>query len=158
ADNSAYGTPPPSLSSDKQQCQIRVGQALRKYGTTRAKVQQTCQFSEDISPLGTNCRIADPKATVAKAAIKLKLSLSKCTDAELAGLDSCGSNVNGEQSCIQGATDLMVDNLFADVYTPAGTSAVFVSSNTGRVGGAGTIADPVDTITGGLSLAIGSGA
>jgi hypothetical protein len=158
ADNSAYGTPPPAPSVLNQKCQIQVGKAFQKYSDTRAKVQQTCQFAEDISPLGTNCRIADPKGTVAKAVIKLKLSIAKCTDAGLAGLDSCGNNVNGEQSCIQGATELMVDNLFADVYTPAGTSAVFVSSNVGTPGGSGTIASPVDTITGGLSIAIGSGA
>ena len=158
ADNSAYGTPPPAPPVLNQKCQIQVGKAFQKYSDTRAKVQQTCQFAEDISPLGTNCRIADPKGTVAKAVIKLKLSIAKCTDAGLAGLDSCGNNVNGEQSCIQGATELMVDNLFADVYTPAGTSAVFVSSNVGTPGGSGTIASPVDTITGGLSIAIGSGA
>src|SRR5262249_42324460 len=158
ADNSAYGTPPPAPPVLNQKCQILVGKAFQKYSDTRAKVQQSCQFSEDISPLGTNCRISDPRGTVAKAVIKLKLSIAKCTDGQLAGLASCANNVNGEQSCIQGATDLMLDNLFADVYTPAGTSAVFVSSSTGHPGGAGTIADPVDTITGGLTKAIGSGA
>src|SRR5262245_15707057 len=71
ADNSAYGTPPLASPTETQRCQIQIGSALRKYGTTRAKVQQACQYTEDISPLGTNCRIADPKATVAKAVIKL---------------------------------------------------------------------------------------
>src|SRR5262249_29800868 len=89
---------------------------------------------------------------------KLKATIAQCSDGELAALNSCANNVNAEQGCIQGAADLMADDLFDAVYNPAGLGAVYVSSSIGSPGGAGTIADPVDTINGGLTAAIGSGA
>src|SRR5262245_12805753 len=135
AENTAYTTPPPAPLTDVATCQTRVGQAMQKYSSKKAKVQQACQYSEDVTPLGANCRIADPKLQVAKALLKLKTSIANCSDAELAALNSCGNNVSAEQSCIQGAADLMLDDLFTDVYTPAGANAVFVSASVGTPGG-----------------------
>ncbi|MEO2169339.1 MAG: hypothetical protein ABGY42_14720, partial [bacterium] len=154
----AYGTVPGGATSDQYRCLNTVGTELRKYLQALVKQQPSCQFSEDKTPTGRNCRVmdasTDPKAKVEKSLSKLRGKIgTKCLTAVLSELDSCGVNTTSEQSCLQANAEAMGDELFSMVYDPAGNDGVYVSEAAGSAGGAGTIDDPLDTIGGGLTLA-----
>ena len=152
-----FGAPPVPAAPDQQSCQRNIGNALRKYTHTRVKEQQKCQFGEDVTPSGANCRVADPQLKVARALARAKLQIARCSVGALSTLDSCSADVTGEQNCIEAAVNLLTDDLFTDVYAPLGFDGVFVSSSVGSPGGSGSIADPLDTIGGGIGRAIADG-
>jgi len=126
------GTP----SSIAQRCQTGIGKAMTKQAKAQLKEQQLCQLTEDLHPVGANCRIADPKGKVAKALAKVNVQIDRCgTPTNLfPQLTSCGSDSASEKSCIKAALDLQNDAIFEDVYDPIGLDGVFVSSSLGTPG------------------------
>jgi len=157
----AYGTPPAPPDANQFKCQNFIGKGLRKHMVARIKQQQKCQFEEDQNNTGRNCAVidldTDPKGKVDKALVKMRTLVNRCDETALAALDSCGDTINDEKVCLEALAVGHADDLFGDLYTPAGTNAIFVSDQQGSPGGTGTIDDPVDTIGGGLTLADGQG-
>src|SRR5689334_22638538 len=151
----AYGNPG-SPAGDAAKCQNQIGKAVQKYAITQQKESQACQFTEDLTPTGANCRLADPRSKVARALLKINLIAEKCgaPTNEWSVLNSCGGSASAEQSCIKAEADMLDDDLFDDVYNPIGFDGVFVSSTTGSSGGSGTTSSPLDTIGGGIARAI----
>ena len=149
--NSPNPTVPSDTKDPKIKCYNFIATGLRKYFSARVKSEQKCQFQADQSP-GPDCKAqASADTKVAKQLVKLKLLIAKCDPNALSTFSSCGSDVTGEQNCIQTAADTDMDNLFTAIYIPP--NGVFVSSTAGTPGGDGTIFSPIDTINGGIALA-----
>jgi len=155
----AYGnTPPHNTLRDNANCLNTVGNAMSKYFAGLTKMQYPCQLVEDQNEAGNDCKniipaaTIDPKAKVAKALQKMKDKIgSKCTDAILAGLPSCGSTVVDQKNCIESAVDTYADSIFADIFE--NPDVIFVSSAVGSPGGDGSILNPINSINAGMTLA-----
>jgi hypothetical protein len=157
--NSAYGSNPPipgSSSDARTKCQTNIGNAVRKYFSTRVKEQQKCQYTQDLTPSGADCRVAQtlPDQKVSKALIRAKQLIAKCSPVVFPMLTSCSTTaiLSDEQNCIQATVETYADSLFEDIYFPL-PDAVFVSSAVGSPSGDGSVLNPFDTISAGMTYA-----
>jgi hypothetical protein len=156
-----YGANPPAplpTNDLRYKCQNNIGSAMRKLVNSRVKEQQKCQIAGDATTqLETVCQVAqtgvDEKVT--KAITKARATVGKCNPGALANLpNTCSpANLDGEKDCIQAASLAYADSLFHAIYY-AEPHAIFVSSTVGSPSGTGTVFSPIDTIQGGITLAL----
>lgn len=152
-----FGTPPTPAFPEQIRCQSRIGRALRRSMTTRIKVQQDCQLAEDRAETDRNCSVidldTDPRDRVVRTEAKLHAHIDRCKPPSLDSLDSCADDAAAEKQCVAALAEGRSDDVFTEVYLPIGLRSVFVSEASGRADGAGTFADPVDTIGAALAVA-----
>jgi hypothetical protein len=133
----AYGTNPPLTATKTAAwtCQnTRAGSGMYAYSSTRMNQQRACQYKEDKGTIGaTDCKNADLRGFIAKAATNLAAKIAKCTDADLAALTSCGASVASEQTCVRLATVAAADSLFDFVYPAPPPTATPTVTSTGTL-------------------------
>jgi len=123
---------------------------------TRLKAGTRCQAFEDGLPEGMlNCRTADPRDKIARAAFKAARRILKCSDDTLQGLGACGNKVSETFRCTIGGSGLAADGLFQDVYAPK--HGVYVSAQFGSEVGAGSADSPLVAIRAGIERATAEG-
>jgi hypothetical protein len=113
------GTPPVPATRDQIVCQKRVVQAFSRYFLERIESQKKCYLLQKylrVDP-SVDCRDADLSGRSARALARLQDIVTKCSDADLAALDSCAADVAAEQACLQAAAELHSDVLY-DVLHP----------------------------------------
>jgi hypothetical protein len=116
----AYGTSSPiPLGPVVGKCQSAVGRALSSYLAKRMSEQQKCQFKQDRSPTGTDCRTADPDGKIGRALESANDMLQQCTDSDLIALDTCADALSAEQTCIPAVASTGADDLFTAIYRPS---------------------------------------
>lgn len=120
----AYGTlPAPPIqggATNELACQSRIGDAASRYLADKTKIQQTCQFKEDMTNLETiDCRVEDPNGRLAAAQTKAGGRIQdKCDDTSLGNLASCAATEAAAVACIGAAVDQTSDDIFVAVYEP----------------------------------------
>lgn len=114
------GAPALPLTPDAARCQAKLASASANYLARRMAVQARCQYARDQGkvPLTTDCRTDDARGLVARARVRLADSLGRCSDAALAGLDSCATDTAGVRACVLAAVDGAADAIFAAVFPP----------------------------------------
>ncbi len=112
-----YGVPPVE-GGDLFRCQQKIGRALRRYFSVRAREQQRCQKDADAQGSSVDCLAADLRGKIDGARQRAEALIAGCGGDALAALDSCAADVAGEQDCTVGVTDLYADALFRAVYDP----------------------------------------
>ena len=116
----AYGTPSPlPLGATANACQAKIGDGLSTYLLGRMREQERCQWADDRFDIGPDCLTADRKGKIARALATAQGDINQCSDATLAGLDSCAATLAGETSCIGSLADLHADALFVAIYRPS---------------------------------------
>lgn len=124
---STLGTAMLPLSSGERRCQKHISAQLKRYMMTLVMTQHQCQtrLERGLRPASTDCKTADERGRVARAKAALRRTLSRCTDAQLARLDSCASTTAGEQTCVpaaaEGAAAAIFDAVFRQVQASSGT-------------------------------------
>jgi len=120
----AYGTlPAPPIqggATNELACQDRIGDAASRYLAARTKIQQTCQFKEDMSANETiDCLVDDSSGRITAAATKAGLRIAdKCDDTSLGNLASCAATEAAAITCIGDAVGQASDDIFVAVYEP----------------------------------------
>lgn len=122
-DAALYGTlPDPPIQSEPNDtviCQSAIAGIAKKLVFTILKIQQKCQYQEDVGALSQNCQSYDPKGKVAKiVASVIGVLNGKCSTSDLAALGSCGNNHPTESACIASEGTTAADTLYVDVYEP----------------------------------------
>jgi len=148
-----YDTPPAPSAPETAACQRYIGQALRKYLTSRMKEQQRCQLAEDRVPTSLDCQTADVKGRVAKARARVDSAIGRCDPGAFSDLNSCGADLIAERMCVKDVAELQADYLFDAVYRPStlvptATATVF-STHTATLPPAATptaSATPTETV------------
>jgi hypothetical protein len=112
-----YGTP--ALPTGTQEaCFSRLTRVIRHYIGARLKAQRSCRLSQDKGrlPPAVDCRTYDGTGIVGRAAALIAPGVAKCSDADLQGLDSCGSTVGDEVTCLPLEIDAATIEFFEAVY------------------------------------------
>ncbi len=127
ATQTTYGThpDPPYVGPGALElaCQKSAHGALLKYKLARMNEQHKCQYLKDLgkpptSPL-LDCRVADLKGKAHAALIKMQQKIpSRCSNATLGALTSCGATLPEELTCLAGTADACGNQLFDDIYNP----------------------------------------
>lgn len=114
---SVYGTP--TLPTGTQEaCFSRLTRVIRHYIGARLKAQRSCQLSQDKGrlPPEVDCRTYDHTGIVGRSTALIAPGVAKCSDADLQGLDSCGSTVGEEAACLPLEIDAATVEFFEAVY------------------------------------------
>jgi hypothetical protein len=113
-----YGTPPVPALPATADCQAWIGTAAGKYLAARIKNQQRCQRADDRNPTLVDCMTADIKGRIARARTRADALIARCAAEAFSALDTCGTDVVSEQTCVNSTVDSHADTLFATVYRP----------------------------------------
>jgi cell division septation protein DedD len=118
-----FGIPPDppvqSFPNDLSKCQATIGSLATKLAFAQIKIQQKCQYQEDVGALTADCLTYDPKGKVTKLESQVLPKLNgKCVSGDIALLGSCGTNHPTEAICIGTEATDAADELFIDVYEP----------------------------------------
>jgi len=156
---------PATPSRDAIKCQGAIAKATERYLISIMNEQNKCQYLEDLAAAGTDCSVidepgagADLKGRIYRKYIRaLSLIGSKCPPIVLAELDSCGKDTTTEQTCVVDAVRVRAAEIFDTLYARSSADGVFVSISKGSPAGDGSFGDPIDTIEGGISAALGRG-
>lgn len=113
-----YGTPPLPLSKAARTCQIAIGNAVGTFVSKRFTIQERCQRDKEQGklPPSTHCKRYDSLGLVARAQANLEKAIGRCSNSQLASLNSCGSTVAAARACIVAAADAAADEVFEVVY------------------------------------------
>ncbi len=139
AATTAYGTlPDPPVQGGptlKLTCQDGVGTGMRKYFTALSRLQQACQYKEDIGKLGPlDCMTDDSAMKIQKARLGADTVIeNKCNDAILGGLASCAATETAEVACINAGTETFANDTFINVYEPRQLTVTPTVTNTATV-------------------------
>jgi len=110
----ALGHPGVGGGDDAMKCQAALARALRKFLRKRLKLQRKCQTRQDRDRLDSavDCRTGDGGDALDRVDEKTDRLVARCTDAALAGLDSCAADVAGTSQCLREAGAAAGDALF----------------------------------------------
>lgn len=116
--STAYGTPPLPPPGGAKRCQDRIGNLVKKYLSKLITDQEQCQTAQDrgLVAADVDCRTADLLGRQAKARLNLVRNVERCGDVALADLDTCGTDVASQLSCIVPAVEGTVAALFDATY------------------------------------------
>ncbi len=114
------GTPTLPLTREAGRCQSKLGTASLSYFAKRMALQERCQFQRDAGkvPLTTDCKSDDSDGRMARARARLVTAIGRCSDADIATLDTCGANVANVQACVVAAVEGTADAVFDAVFPP----------------------------------------
>lgn len=118
-----FGVPPrPGSNTDDVKCQSFIGRSFDAYYLGRSKEQNRCQKRQDAGriSLGVACKSADPRGKVLRARGQAWDMITRCgSDAVVAGLDTCSTQILTAQECATDAAALLADELFDHIYNPS---------------------------------------
>lgn len=122
----AFGVPALPITKLPQKCQERIGRDLVIYYNKRAVTEQICEFRKELNKagyVGIDCTdFSNPlhplAARIARATAKVdRLIAKRCAGVDLATeLDSCGTDVVSEQTCLKSAVEQCTQTLFDAAY------------------------------------------
>jgi hypothetical protein len=120
----AFGTPAPvPLPPVAVGCQGDVAGGLSRYLLARFRDEKKCQLSDDLDPIGADCRNIDFTGAQATALGKALREVGRCSSTGLAAIDSCASTLAAEQACIEELAALTADRLYTAIYRPGEVGA-----------------------------------
>ncbi len=123
----AYGTPPLPLPAQVvQECQAEVGRSVRRYFAARSRWQQLCQYRKDVGAprfYGVTCQNLDdpshpyqPRMDLLRARLGLRVQQA-CEFVNIpTELDTCGTDVPSEISCLEDHVQQCTQDLFDFMY------------------------------------------
>lgn len=113
-----YATPPAPAGDGETGCQQTIGRSLVEYWMRRFRVQRECQYAEDRSPTGIDCRSGATSSLLVSARDALDAAVAQCSAADLTALHSCANTVSLEQDCVRTTAENGTDSLFAAIFPP----------------------------------------
>jgi hypothetical protein len=124
----AYGVPPLPIAKLPRKCQERVGRDLVIYFNKRSVTEQICEFRKELGKpayIGIDCTdfttpLNPLTPRIERATDKLeKLIAKRCAGVDIVtDLDSCGTDVASEQSCLRTEVEQCASTLFGAAYPP----------------------------------------
>lgn len=119
-----FGEIPAEPTKTAIRCQSKIATGMRGVLRERVRVQQTCEYAANLSPLSdTDCSVVDattdPVGRVARAEDKLDGFVDRCDPADLVELGGCADDAAGLKECSRELAADGGDSLFDEVYPPA---------------------------------------
>lgn len=123
---SVFGVPPLPIERTQRKCQERIGRELVLYYNKRSLHEQVCELRKELENpgyIGIDCTdFTNPLHPLARRLERIhekleKLVAKRCADVDIgAQLDSCGTDVASEQTCLKAAVEQCTELLFDAAY------------------------------------------